>query len=154
MKRFAGLCGVFLVAGALAGCKPVPPPVVEAEGTVTLDGAPLPFAYVQFVPDLKHFGAELNSGGLTDEQGHFVLTCVTRSQPGAVVAKHHVLVTESTPADMRGMDEKSQERLAAYQAKLKNRPIPGVYATLSKTPLEIEVKSDQKTYDLKLTRQR
>jgi hypothetical protein len=152
VKRFASLGSVLLLALLLVGCKKTPPPVVEAEGTVTLDGQPLPAAYVQFIPDLKDFGAELNSGAVTDDQGHFSLTCITGAQPGAVVTKHHVIVLEATPEDMRGMDERSQEKLAAYRARLKNRPIPDVYASLSKTPLLVEVKADQKVYDLKLTR--
>jgi hypothetical protein len=141
------------VALALPGCRRVPPPVTEAEGTVLLDGKPLPQAQVEFVPELRHFGAEMNSTAVTDDQGHFHLTCAYNQQAGAVVAKHHVLVSEApVPAELRGMDERSQTKLAQYQAQLKNRPIPDVYGTLSKTPLVVEVKPGEKTYDLQLTR--
>jgi hypothetical protein len=141
------------VALALAGCRKVPPPVTEAEGTVLLDGKPLPQAQVEFVPQLSNFGAEVNSTAVTDDQGHFQLTCAYNQRSGAVVGKHHVLVSDPPPsADMRGMDERSQTRLAQYQAKLKNRPIPDVYRTLGKTPLVVEVKPGEKTYDLQLKR--
>src|SRR5262249_20609279 len=121
--------------------------------TVLLDGKPLPKAQVEFIPDLRHFGAETNSRGVTDDAGHFRLTCLYNQQPGAVVAKHHVVVTEApTPAELRGMDERSQTKLAQYQATLKNRPIPEVYGSLGKTPLVVEVKPGQPTYDLRLTR--
>jgi hypothetical protein len=141
------------VALALPGCQKVPPPVTEAEGTVLLDGKPLPQAQVEFVPELHGFGAEMNSTALTDDAGHFHLTCSFNQQPGAVVAKHHVIVMEApTPAEYRGQDERTQTSLAQYIAKLKNRPIPTVYGTLSKTPLVVEVKAGQTTYDLQLNR--
>jgi hypothetical protein len=54
---------------------------------------------------------------------------------------------------MRGMDGASQARLAAYMNSLINRPIPEEYGSVVKTPLIIDVTKDQKTYDLKLTRQ-
>ena len=137
----------------IAGCAPRPPAVVAVEGTVTLDGAPLPLARVEFVPDLKHFGAEYNSSAVTDETGHFVLVCALGQQPGAAVGTHRVLVSEHTPDDLRGMSGETQARLAAYLARLKNRPIPEQYGTLGKTPLTVEVKGSG-TYDLKLTRNR
>lgn len=139
------------LAVAAGGCAPKPPAIVAVEGTVTLDGAPLPFAHVEFVPDLKQFGAEYNSSAVTDEKGHFVLVCATNQQPGAAVATHKVLIAEHTPDDMRGMSADAQAKLAAYQAKLKNRPIPDAYATLVRTPLAVEVKAAG-THDLKLTR--
>jgi hypothetical protein len=146
------LLGVALAA-LLAGCGYSRPPLTEVEGTVLLNNEPLPNAQVQFVPDLKHFGAEMNSTGVTDAQGHFKLTCLWESRPGAAVGKHHVLVTEApTPAEARGQNEEAQARFTQYMKGLKNRPIPDQYGALNKTPLEVEVKADQKTYDLKLTR--
>ena len=91
---------------------------------------------------------------MTDEQGHYTLVCSYQQQPGAVVATHHVLVIEHIPDEMRGMSAKVQQQLAIYQAKLKNRPIPDVYGTLSRTPLIVEVKAGQETYDLQLSRNR
>jgi hypothetical protein len=141
------------VAVALSGCARVPPPVTGAEGTVLLDGKPLPQAQVEFVPELRNFGAEMDSLAMTDDQGHFRLTCTYKEQPGAVVGKHHVLVTEPpTPAEYRSQDERTQAKLAQYLAGLKNRPIPEAYATLGKTPLVVEVKPGQSVYDLQLTR--
>ena len=140
------------VAVALSGCAKVPPPVTDAEGTVLLDGKPLPQAKVDFVPQLSNFGAEMNSTAVTDDEGHFQLTCAYKQQPGAVVAKHYVLVTEApTPAEFRRMDPQTQAKLAQYQAKLKNRPIPAVYGTLG--TLVVEVKPGQKTYGLQLSRE-
>jgi len=144
--RWLTVAGLALVAG----CSPKPPAVVPVEGTVTLDGQPLPFAHVEFIPQLKDFGAEYNSTAVTDESGHFVLVCARGQQPGGAVATHKVLVTDHTPDDLRGMG--AQGKLAEYQAKLKNRPIPEAYGVLTRTPLTVEIKSDRGPVELKLTR--
>lgn len=145
----AALIGLALLNG---GCAPKLPPIVPVSGTVYLNGEPLPFARIEFVPDLKHFGAETNSTAITDENGRFTLVCNLQQQPGAVVAAHHVTVMEHTPDEMRGMSAKAQQQLSEYQAKLKNRPIPEVYASVSQSPLTVEIKAGQSTYDLQLTR--
>src|SRR5689334_22974691 len=94
--------GIVRLAGSLSvltllflfGCKKGPPPLVEVQGVVLLNGQPLPQAQVEFVPDLEDFGAQLNSTGVTDDQGRFTLTCMLKNEPGAVVGKHRVLVTD------------------------------------------------------------
>lgn len=133
------------------GCSPSPPVVVPLEGTVTLDGAPLPCARVEFVPDLKQFGAEYGSTAVTDENGRFVLVCTLGKRPGAVVSTHKVLVTEYIPDELRATTPATQAKLAEYQARLKNRPIPDQYGSLARSPLTVEVK-EAGTRDLKLTR--
>jgi hypothetical protein len=147
---------VFLMAVAgvfCAGCAKSPPPVTQLDGEVLLDGQPLPFAQITFVPDLEHFGAEMNSAGQSDEKGRFTLTCAHKNQPGAVVAKHRVLVAElPTPAEYRKPDGDTQARYANYLATLKNRPIPAEYAVVSRTPLLLEVTEGQKSYKLELQR--
>ncbi len=149
-RTFLWSLGVVVV---LTGCAKTPPPVTEAAGTVLLDNRPLPHALVEFVPELADFGAEMNSTAITDDQGRFTLTCAYKSQPGAVVGKHRVLVTEApTPGEFRRQDEQAQARYAQHLAKLKNRPIPPVYGSIGQTPLLVEVKGDQKTYDLYLSR--
>jgi hypothetical protein len=144
-----------LAAGATllgSGCAPRPPAIVPAEGTVFLNGKPLPMARVEFIPELKNFGAEYNSTAVTDENGHFVLICAINQQPGAAVATHHVVVTEHVPDDLRGTSGQAQTRQAEYLAKLKNRPIPEQYGVFSKTPLTVEVKPGQTTYELQMSR--
>jgi hypothetical protein len=152
--RVAGV-GLMVSAAVLSpGCAPTLPPIVPVSGTVYLDNQPLPYARVEFVPDLEHFGAESNSFAVTDDQGRFTLTCVLGQQPGAVTGKHKVLVLEHTPDEMRGMDGRAQQRLAEYTTKLKNRPIPDNYGIVSQTPLTVEVKEGQQVYDLHLSRTR
>ncbi|MCS6977117.1 MAG: DUF4198 domain-containing protein [Gemmatales bacterium] len=149
-----------VVATALAvvvilsvGCGRTPPQIVEVEGVLYLDDQPLPFAQIEFMPELKHFGAEYNSMAVTDAQGRFKLECAN-GQPGAAVATHRVVVLEGPPPEgARGMDERSQNRLAEYMANLPNRPIPEVFGNYSRTPARVEVKPEQKTYEIRLRRE-
>ncbi len=142
-----------MLAVLAGGCAKTPPPVTDVGGIVLLDGQPLPNARVEFIPQLADFGAELNSGGVTDEKGRFRLTCSEKQQPGAVVGKHRVLVTEApVPAEFRNPSQKAQAAYAEYLARQKNRPIPAAYGNVSKTPLAVEVTPGQRDYTLKLTR--
>jgi len=146
---------LFFLAVALSmlvcGCKPARPSVTEVAGRVLLDGKPLPHAQVEFVPDLAHFGAEMNAMGITDKEGNYRLTCFYKQQPGAAVGKHRVIVTEAPMPDEFRQPE-AQGHYAYYLRSLANRPIPAVYGSAGGTPLRVEVKPDQKTYDLPLAR--
>jgi hypothetical protein len=148
-RRFACMC--LMGATILPGCGKAQPTVTEAEGRVLLDGKPLSAASVQFIPQLDGFGAEWNSIGSTDADGKFQLQCAFKNQPGAVVGTHWVLVTEMpVPGEYR-----SQENQGGYEkhlASLMNRPIPRQYGEIRTTPLKVEVKKGQKTYELALTR--
>jgi hypothetical protein len=151
-NAFAGTLALTVLA--LGGCNKVrPPTLTEVEGTVLLDGKPLPNAQVEFQPDLPKFRAEYNSYATTDDNGHFQMVCAHMQTPGAAIGKHRVLVSEPpAPKEFRGMDGESQERYARYVDGLKNRPIPPQYGAANTTPLNIEVKAGQKTYDINLSR--
>jgi hypothetical protein len=138
---------------ALGGCAKKPPAVTFVEGTLLLNNEPLPFAHVEFYPELSNFGSEMNSSAETDEKGHFTLICHATGESGAAVATHRVVVIEaSPPKEMRGMDAQSQTRLAEHMKKLTNRPIPGAYGNYSNTPLRVTVTADQRSYTLELKR--
>ena len=142
----------YSLLGILAGCGHSPPPLVEVEGTVLLNGQPLPNAYIEFVPELAHFGAEMNSTATTDEAGKFRLTCNKGAKPGAVVAKHWVLVNEiAAPLDRRDREEAARGAPPS-EVTLANRPIPPEYGAVSTTPLRLEVTKEGKSYLLQLTR--
>jgi hypothetical protein len=143
----ASLLALLFLAG---GCGPRRPVFTDAEGTVTLNGKPLPYAQVEFVPLLEGYGAEFNSLGITDENGHFTLRC--GDKPGAVIAKHRIVVREGpAPKEARSPSEEGQQALTEHMKKLKNRPIPARYGSAVASPLQLDVKADQKTYDLELT---
>lgn len=68
---------------------------VPVEGTVTLDGAPLPGVAVNFTPIGSVGAVGPGSSGVTDEKGRFSLTTVgDRRRRGAVIGKHRVTLLE------------------------------------------------------------
>ncbi|MEX0642715.1 MAG: hypothetical protein WD468_08450 [Pirellulales bacterium] len=70
----------------MAGCDDVRPQRVPVSGQVLIDGQPLKYGYVRFVPK----GARA-SGGQIDHEGRFKLGCFT-SDDGAVIGAHRVEV--------------------------------------------------------------
>jgi hypothetical protein len=107
----------------------------SVEGTVTLDGTPVPNVAVQFVPDDPKTQGP-SSNGTTDDKGHFQLTC-ENGKPGAVVAKHNVVV-------LVGRTDTGAPASAVA--------IPAVYKFAAQTPCQINVTANEHTYDVKLTR--
>jgi hypothetical protein len=142
------------VAGAVLltaefGCgKAPPPPILEVEGVVTLDGKPLKKAQVRFIPQIE-FGPEYVASGVTDDLGQFTLLC--KGQPGACAGENFVLVSEADiPARLQS--ETAQAELAKYFQSLGGRPLPRRYANLADSPLTVTVNAGQKKYDFKLTK--
>src|SRR5262245_47813861 len=142
MRHGVVTTGLLAAAVLLGGCgKAPPPPIVPVEGTLLLNGAPLPRAQVRFVPMIE-YGTEFIATAVTDDQGRFTLTC--NGQPGACAIENHVVVADEIPERLTG--ENAQRELAEYRRSLKNRPIPPKYATLGESPLRVAVKADQKEY--------
>ena len=77
---------------AAAGCRGRE--LGEVEGTVTLDGAPLPDVEVVFVPDPARGNAGNNATALTDARGHYRLRSPKEGRDGAAVGAHRVVVTD------------------------------------------------------------
>lgn len=135
---------------ALSGCGRKGPPLVPVQGTVLLNGQPLPKAVVKFLPQ-RDDTSEFFSTAITDEKGQFTLTCAYNGQPGAVVGQHVVLITDSPdPKELRqSRDPREHEN---YRAKLGNRPIPPRYSSIQDSLLKIEIKEGQPEVKLELTR--
>jgi hypothetical protein len=72
--------------GAVVGCSDGRPGRLEVSGQVLIDGQPLTYGFVRFVPK----GARPSSGEL-DENGHFTLTCYG-AEDGVVPGLHQVEV--------------------------------------------------------------
>jgi hypothetical protein len=135
-----GLALFTLLVGA--GCGQKPFEVSEAEGTVTIGGAPLVGVEVTFMPTADPKLRAPSSSGRTDERGQYRLTCQD-GRPGAVVGTHRVAVRQRAPgkSDPRGLPPGSRT----------NPPIPPQYLSVVETPLQVEVTPERHTYDLNLT---
>jgi hypothetical protein len=130
------------------GCgKAPPPPIVEAEGIVRLDGRPLNNVEVRFIPSID-YGSEYVARGVTDKAGRFTLTC--KGQPGACACENRVVIVEAAlPGRLKG--ENAQAELARYLQSLGGRPLPQKYANLADNPLVVNVTAEQQEYPIELT---
>jgi hypothetical protein len=131
----------FLLSATLlfAGCSQESELInTEVEGTAKLDGQPVVGATVEFYPVI-HGGYERlpYSTGSTDSKGFYRLTC-ENAKAGAIVGKHRVVVRYPPPP--RGAPRNASP----------GPPIPLDYTVAADTKLQIDVKSDQKVYDLVL----
>ena len=91
--RTSAWCAVFcgLVLAAIGcGYKADLPPMAEVEGTVTLDGSPLPRAMIQFSPDAKKGTRGAAGVAASDEKCHFEV--VTAGVKGALIGHHKISV--------------------------------------------------------------
>ena len=129
-------CYLTLVTAALSvagGCGPGGPAVGQVEGTVTLDGSPLPKAMIEFQPDQ---GAP--SYGETDAQGHYALAYTVRRK-GALVGHHTVRITTAGEVT----DEASGETVNVPER------VPPWYHLQSQ--LECEVEKGKNEFDFELS---
>lgn len=119
------------------GCGPSGPRLGYVEGTVTLDGVPLPGAKVIFTP----VDGGRSSMAVTDGRGFYVLEFAA-GEKGAVVGKHKVSVStyEAGETDDTG-------KLVGHVPER----VPAKYNRES--TLEFEVKPGKQVIDLKLQSQ-
>jgi len=115
----------------------------KVEGVVLMDGAPLPGVRVEFLPEQAGPKAPTSSG-FTDGKGRFALTYGDQ-KPGAVIARHRVVVLAGRTSPAGDEREATPARTAAVA-------VPQVYAVAAQTPLRVEITPDQHTYEVKLTR--
>jgi len=82
------------LAVACAGCGPGGPEIASVEGTVTMDGKPLPNAAVVFIPENGR-----PAGATTDSEGHYALN-FTAGRQGAIPGTNTVrITTERDPSE-------------------------------------------------------
>ena len=76
-----------LITITMSGCGKAGPKIASVQGTVTLDGAPLPYAAVVFNPENGR-----PAGATTDDSGKFALN-FTQGRQGALLGTHRVIIT-------------------------------------------------------------
>jgi len=131
--------------------KPAPPSIVEASGTITVNGKALPHASIRFVPLFKGFGGEVIAEGVSDADGKFTLVCMGTN--GACVGRHRVIVEEGPlPKEAQGGSGPAQMAMTRFLQSLQNRPIPAAYGNMAQSPVTVEITAGEAKYDLKLTR--
>jgi hypothetical protein len=119
---------------SLNGCGTGGPALGQVEGTVTLDGVPLPGARVIFSP----VDGGRSSMGVTDGSGHYELEFAAGSK-GAMVGKHRVTISTFEAGEK---DDSGQ--LVGFVPER----VPAKYNT--NTTLEVEVKRGHQVIDFPL----
>ena len=84
--RSLGRLTLCTVLFAVVGCDLGGTRIVRVHGTVTRNGQPVPYLFLNFVPDKGR-----PSWGVTDAEGHFVLH-YEPGRDGAEVGKHSIFV--------------------------------------------------------------
>jgi hypothetical protein len=149
-----------IALGAAAGCGASSVPVAPVAGVVTLGGKPLGHVRVQFLPDANQKTVGPASGGATDDQGRFKLTCAD-GRTGAVVGWHKVVINDMrvrlprTPRHGAGTDDNVKTGNAddVVQKQVYQGPrVPDQYTTSGRTPLSIEVKPEKQEIPVELKR--
>jgi hypothetical protein len=138
---------------AAAGCsKGVP--VAEVNGVIKMDGKPMPFVKIMFMPDPGKKTLGPISSGVSDDQGRFKLTCEDERE-GAVIGWHKVVVFEGPPNLNRtprtGRRDDDEVVKKAPKAKAKGPHVPDRYTSSGKTPLSQEVKENKNELEIVLT---
>ena len=128
---------VMLSVLAAAGCSSAPR-LTEVNGVVLLDGKPLAGVRIEFIPEDSADRRLPFSQAETDDNGRYELRC-ENTQPGAVIGQHKVIVRR--PSIRPAPDAPPPPSGPA---------IPVAYQSVLNTPLTVDVKADQKSYDLVL----
>lgn len=148
MRKLSALVLMISLITLTAGCGGKSPPLVAAAGVVRLDGEPLKGVEVRFVPTTD-YGADYTATAITDDLGHFQLTC--KGQSGAVAGENQVLVLEGPlPPHLKG--KSARDERAKYYESLGGRPLPPKYGSLAESKLTANVSAEQKEYVFELTR--
>jgi hypothetical protein len=133
---FTPLLGLFLL-----GCGG--PKVVDVEGTVKLNGQPLPDVMVEFLPDSQKGNPGPRATGKTDEQGHYHLA-FDNQKSGGVAGKNRVLIH-----DLKVYGDKFEGRKSKKVAASR---VPAQYEDAARTPLQPDVpRSSPAVVNLDLT---
>jgi hypothetical protein len=156
MSKQWGFLGLLLVAlAAGAGCGGGKSKPVKVEGTLTLDGKPLPGAAISFVPAAMEGRP---ATGRSEVDGGFRLTTFA-TDDGALPGEYKVIVTVSegvtqhpggNPMDLSDKDKMaffmkmSPQHRAKEESKKSKSSVPEVYTDVARTPLKQIVPAEGK----------
>ena len=137
----------FLFVPLLIGCQNSGakfPPTEMVEGTILLDGAPVPKASITFIPS---GGDGEIASGFSDEQGKFAVSSQNGAPgKGAKIGEYRVTVSQSeitytpSPTDPEAGTTTAKELL------------PAVYQNKEKTPLNVSIQKGKNIVKLELTK--
>lgn len=146
-------CAVLFLCACLTGCSsdtsmPAPKSVVPVSGVVTMDGKPLDFARVTFVPQ---GGSEQSYGasGSTDSAGKYEMMSLVGNEGivGAPPGPYKVTITRMVKPDGTVVSPDKMEPPMMSAARMS---LPMQYGSTDTTPLEVTVSTTGGTYNFDL----
>ncbi|MCE9561927.1 MAG: carboxypeptidase-like regulatory domain-containing protein [Planctomycetes bacterium] len=147
-----------VLAVCAAGCGDAPS-LVPVRGTVTLDGKPLVYKNIRFLPEPGTPG--IGAGANTDANGTYTLLAVrpgaVQDTPGVPPGAYKVVVgdplipIEEPVPEATGPEPAPAIGLSTSRPKKKQVLIPARYTKPETTPLRVDVPSDGGPIDLALT---
>jgi hypothetical protein len=130
-----------LTLASVAGCGGSNLTVAPVSGTVTLNGQPLPNAFIMFEPIESGGTNTPTSNGRTDDKGHYVLSIPVTNDKGAVLGKHTVRIL-AAKID-KAPDDDSISKV--------EEPVPAKYNAKSELTFEVKAGGSDKA-DFALTK--
>jgi hypothetical protein len=105
--------------GVAAGCGDGRPVRVPVAGQVLIDGQPLKYGFVRFLPENSR-----SSGGELDANGHFTLTCFEPND-GATLGMHRIEVSACEGLSATKFKWHAPKKYAAYSTSGLQQEIKG-----------------------------
>jgi hypothetical protein len=139
----------FLIAALLGamGCSKSGPEFSQVEGTVTLNGKPLPNVEIVFMSEIQDSKANPASAAYTNELGRYSLWCSQADTQGAVVGTYRVCVHDIAAMPLPAM-EYGDDPVAAKAHRPGPLRVPSRYSDSSKTPFrDVKVSSGKLSLD-------
>jgi hypothetical protein len=136
-----------LFASLLIGCQEGSkfPRTEMVEGTILLDGVPIPKASITFLP--SGGGGEIASG-FSDEQGRFTISSQNGAPgQGALIGEYRVTVSQ---VEVTYTPSPSDPEAGTTTAK---ELLPAIYRDKEKTPLNVSIQQGKNKVTLELTKQ-
>ncbi len=141
-KYFSAAWAALWLLAAVSGCGQQGPKLGAVQGTVTLNGKPVPYAYVLFQPTEP---PGTYGSAYADANGKYSLR-YTRSQRGAPVGRHSVTVRTPKREEL-ALDEDVDDQNAGKAAALK---MPDGVRENLRAEFEREVKPGRNQHDFDL----
>lgn len=150
---------MLLASTVLTGCGRGPN-LVEVEGMLTLDGEPLAFKSIVFVPEQGT--PENGAAGYSNKEGKYqlmaIVSGVTRDMDGVPPGRYKVTVSEPMiPISEKDFEKPESPRASddpapaiGFPTAPRKQEIPRVYTSSTTTPLTLEVPENGGTLDIKL----
>ncbi len=150
-----------IVSCLLLGCGPGGPRLVPVSGTLSLDGQPLAYKSLLFIPEGETGGN--GAGGYTDGTGNYELIAVvfgsTKDHRGCPPGRYRVVVSEPTipirAEDFEASDAgpEGDDPVAAVGpvGVRTGQMVPAIYSTEATTTLLVDVPDSGGQIDVALT---